>query len=197
MPFTSTSPPPSKRPRRIDRDQLVHDVVLGLMSGLPLAVVARRHGVSAATVGLWQARDPALAEEIAAARALGWDTLAVECLEIADDRSLDVMHDTDGTARPNMANVQSRKLAIETRLRLLACWDAGRYGPSKTLKVEGEVQVTQRHVIDPRSLDDAGRAALRALLAHAERQGLIAGPEPQDAEYDEVDDEAEAEGDCT
>jgi hypothetical protein len=32
-----------------------------------------------------------------------------------------------------------------------------------------------RHVIDPRSLDDAGRRALRDLLAAAEAQGLI-GP---------------------
>jgi hypothetical protein len=189
--------PPGWRPKRVEREQLQHDVLLGLMGGLPLTVVARRHGTSQRTVNDWEAKSADYAEDIAAARALGWDSLAVECLEIIDDKSNDVMYDADGTAHANTAAVLRAKAQCEIRLRLLACWDNGRYGPAKTLRVEGEMQVTQRHVIDPRSLDDAGRAALRALLAHAEAQGLIAGPEPQDAEYDEVDDEAEAEGDCT
>jgi hypothetical protein len=185
--------PPGRRPKRTDREQLKHDVVLGLMGGLPLTVVARRHGTSQTTVSYWEARDPAFAEEIAAARALGWDSLAVECLEIIDDKTDDVMHDADGTARANTANVLRDKARVETRLRLLACWDVGRYGPQKTLKVEGEVQVTQRHVIDPRSLDPPAREALRLLLAHAEAQGLV-GPEPVDADYEVLDDEDEASG---
>jgi hypothetical protein len=178
--------PPGRRPRRTDRDQLRHDVLLGLAAGLPLTVVARNNGTSQQAVDGWKARDPAFAEEIAAARALGWDHLAAQCLTIADDRSDDVIYDADGTGRPNSANVLSRKLMIETRLKLLACWDSGRYGPAKTIKVEGEVTATTRHVIDPRSLDDAGRAALRLLIAQAKAQGLIEAPEPIDAEYEEL-----------
>ena len=47
----------------------------------------------------------------------------------------------------------------------------------RSVKVDANVVVTdeRRHVIDPRSLDEAGRAALRQLLAAAEAQGLI-GP---------------------
>lgn len=180
--------PPSKRPRRVDREQLKHDVVLGLMGGLPLSVVARRNGISQPTVDRWSQGDPVLAEDIAAARALGWDTLAVECLQIVDDKSNDVMHDADGTARPNTAAVLRAKAQVETRLRLLACWDSGRYGAARTVRLSGDVQVTQRHVLDPRQLDDAGREALRQLLVAAQEQGLIAGPEPVDAEYEDVDD---------
>jgi hypothetical protein len=156
------------------------------MGGLPLSVVARRNGTSQQTVDAWSKQDPDFAERIAAARALGWDNLAVECLEIADDRSQDVAYDAEGFPHPNSAAVLSRKLMIDTRLKLLACWDSGRYGPAKTLKVEGEIQQTTRHVLDPRLLDDAGRAALRALLAQAQAQGLIEGPEPADAEFEEV-----------
>ena len=186
MPFTPAGPPPGRRPRRVDRDQLKHDVLLGLMGGLPLSVVARRNGISQQTVDAWSKQDSAFAEKIAAARALGWDHLAVECLEIADDRSEDVMHDTDGTARPNSANVLSRKLMIETRLRLLACWDSGRYGPARTVKIEGEVQTTTRHTIDPRLLPPEQREALRSLIEHAVAQGLLQAPEPQDAEFEEL-----------
>lgn len=180
--------PPGQRPRRVDREQLKHDVVLGLISGLPLSVVARRHGTSQQTVSDWERADPAFAEKIAAARALGWDSLAVECLEIIDDKSQDVVMDAEGMPHFNTSAVLRAKAQVETRLRLLASWDSGRYGLAKTVKLEGDVQVTQKHVIDPASLDDVGRAALRALLDQAAVRGLIASPEPVDAQYEEVVD---------
>ena len=161
-------------------------MLLGLSAGLPLSVIARRNGVSQ---GHGQsdggAGIPTFAEQIAAARALGWDSLAVECLEIIDDKSDDVVTDSLGVPHFNTAAVLRAKAQVETRLRLLACWDTGRYGPQRTVKVEGEVQVTQRHVLDPSQLDDANREALRALITHAQAQGLI---EPIDAEFEEADD---------
>lgn len=178
--------PPGQRPRRLTRDQVKADVLRGLATGLPLKVIARRNGVSQTGIDLWQRLDPAFAEAITEARALGWDHLAVECLEIADDRSDDIVFDKDGIPHPNSANVLSRKLMVETRLRLLAKWDSGRYGEAKTVKLEGDLQVTQKHTLDPRLLDEGGREALRALITHAKAQGLITSPEPQDAEFEEV-----------
>ena len=175
--------PPSRRPRRTDRDQIKHDVLLGLMGGLPLTVVARRNRISQPTVENWKAKDPAFAEDIAAARALGWDSLAVECLEIIDDKRNDVVFDAEGIPHPNTAAVLRAKAQCEVRLKLLAKWDSGRYGDAKTVKLEGEVQTTTRHVIDPRSLTEEGRDALRLLIAEARAQG-IGGPEPIDAEYE-------------
>jgi hypothetical protein len=188
--------PQGRRPRRVDREQLKHDVVLGLAAGLPLSVVARRNGVSQSTVDRLQAADPAFAEEIAAARALGWDSLAAECLEIADDSRNDYVEqfDDDGTPqgwRFNSENVLRSRLRIETRLKLLAKWDNGRYGENKRLTVDGEVQTTHRHVLDPSQLDDTGRAALRHLIEQAQAKGLIAAPEPQDAEFVELSDDDE------
>jgi hypothetical protein len=178
--------PPGRRPRRTDREQLRRDVLQGLEHGLPLTVVARRHETTQRQIDHWARGDPKLADEIAGARALGWDNLAVECLEIIDDRSQDVIYDSDGDPRFNTAAVLRARAQCDVRLRLLACWDVGRYGPQKTLKVEGEV--TQTHTIDPHLLSEEARAALRAVLAHARARGLLAGPEPQDAEFEEIEE---------
>jgi hypothetical protein len=183
----------------VTREQLKHDVLLGLATGIPLSVVARRNGISARTVDGFGHADPAFAEDIAGARSLGWDHLAAECLEIADDSRNDYVEqfndegDESQGWRFNSENVLRSRLRIETRLKLLAKWDNGRYGEAKTLKVEGEVATTHRHVLDPRSLDDTGRAALRHLIEHAQAQGLLAAPddEAQDAEFIEVSDDDE------
>ncbi len=74
--------PPGKRPRRVDREQLKHDVILGLTAGLPLSVVARRNGTCQRTVSSWEHADPAFADEITQ-RHVRWDgiALAAQCLE--------------------------------------------------------------------------------------------------------------------
>jgi hypothetical protein len=125
--------------------------------------------------------DPDVKEAVQIARDLGFDWLAHECLEIADDARNDWMarHGPEGEFvgwQFNNEHFQRSRLRIETRFRLLRAWDPSRYGDQRTVKLEGEVTQTQRHVIDPRSLDDAGRAALRELLAQAQAQGLIEGP---------------------
>jgi hypothetical protein len=101
--------------------------------------------------------------------------IAAEALAIADDRSDDLIVGADGVVRSNIDAVRRAKLRVDTRLRLLAKWKSGRYGKQRSVKVDANVAATDepRHVIDPRSLDEAGRAALRQLLAAAEAQGLI------------------------
>ena len=191
--------PPGKRPRRTDREQLKHDVLLGLAAGLPLTVVARNNGTSQQSVDYWAKRDPAFAEEVAAARALGWDSLAAECLAIADDGRNDYVEqfNDEGESqgwRFNSENVLRSRLRIETRLKLLSKWDSGRYSDDKTVKLEGKVQTTTRHVLDPRLLTAEQRDALRLLLSAAAAQGLLRGPEPQDADYEELRPEEDFAG---
>jgi hypothetical protein len=171
-------------------------VLLGLMAGVPLSIVARRNGTSQQSVSYWETKDPAYAEDIAAARALGWDHLAAQCLEIADDSRNDYVEQLDDDGRPqgwrfNSEHVLRSRLRIETRLKLLAKWDSGRYGDTKRLEVDAELRTTTRHVLDPSQLDDSGRAALRHLLDQARAQGLLAPPEPVEAEYTELPDEPE------
>jgi hypothetical protein len=153
-------------------------VLLGLSQGVPLAVIAHQNGVHRSTIHAWRAEDQEFARAYEYARDLGWDRIACECLQIVDDTSDDLVIDAHGVPRPNVEAVRRAKLRVESRLRLLAKWDSGRYGKRRAIKSVAESTETRRHVIDPRSLDKAGRAALRQLLAAAEAQGLIEnGPE--------------------
>ena len=54
--------------------------------------------------------------------------MAADCLNIADDNSRDKRILEDGREVVDSDVVQRAKLRIETRLKLLACWDPKRYG---------------------------------------------------------------------
>lgn len=73
------------------------------------------------------------AGRFARARVLGFDEIAEEALEIADDdtRDWEPIRDQDGQitgVRVDGEHVTRAKLRIETRLKLLAKWDPKRYG---------------------------------------------------------------------
>jgi Bacteriophage Sf6, terminase small subunit-like len=179
------------------RAEIIEAVASGLRSGKPLTIICdelqAQGPFTQQSVYNWLRNDPEAKEAIAFARLLGFDWIAHETLAIADDTSQDVIYDGDGTPHANGAAVLRAKVRIETRLKLLARWDSTRYGDTKTMRVEGEVTQTTRHVLDPRQLDDAGRAALRHLIEHAAAQGLLAEPddEPQEAEFVDVSDDQE------
>jgi terminase small subunit-like protein len=173
------------------RQEIVRAVASGLARGTPLTIICESLQAQGSFAGQslynWLRDDPEAAFAIDYARDLGFDYIAHECIEIADDTSGDWMHDADGTARPNGAAVLRSKLRVDTRLKLLARWDPKRYGEARMLKVEGEVSSVTQHTLDPAQLDDVGRAALRHLIAHAKAQGLLESPGPEeatDAEYE-------------
>jgi hypothetical protein len=77
----------------------------------------------------WIDADPSLAARIAYARDLGFEAIAEDILDIADDTPAISEH------------VQRNKMRIDTRLKLLACWSPKRYGNKQTVDVgnkEGE-----------------------------------------------------------
>lgn len=65
------------------------------------------------TVWNWQDSDEAVSLAIARAREIGGDAIAVQALAIADEREEDPA---------------SRRVMVETRLKLLAKWHPKRYG---------------------------------------------------------------------
>lgn len=109
-----------------------------LAKGEPLAAICRdEHMPAYRTVYDWQEAHADFSAKIAHARVDGYDTLAAECLEIADDKSRDVRFvGGDGDEREvcNTEFVQRAKLRIETRLKLLAKWDPKRYGERQTVE---------------------------------------------------------------
>ncbi len=108
----------------IRTDAIVDDVIARVSKGEPLASVCRTPGYPATVTWYdWLKVDAELAERFARAREAGFDAIARDALEIADDEPGTTPQGTvDG------AEVMHRKLRIETRLKLLAKWDPKRYG---------------------------------------------------------------------
>jgi hypothetical protein len=111
------------------------EIVARLSKGEPLAVICRDDGLPAyRTVYDWMEANAPFAANIARAREEGFDAIAIECLEIADDKSQDVkIVGEDEREVCNTEFVQRAKLRIETRLKLLAKWDPKRYGEKLAL----------------------------------------------------------------
>lgn len=106
--------------------------------GEPLAPICRDMGIGVTTWYDWLKERPELVESIARARLLGFDAIADECLEIADNATNDWMEkrareDESLGYQLNGEHVQRSKLRIETRLKLLAKWDPKRYGEKLAL----------------------------------------------------------------
>ena len=130
----------------------IADQICDLVSnGVNLRKVCRMEGMPAwRTVYDWVVARPEFAARLARAREMGYDALAEEALEISNTPVLgqkQVMSDkaTYTTVEDMLGH---RKLQIETRLKLLACWDPKKYGSKVQLggdadnpvKIEAEVQ---------------------------------------------------------
>lgn len=94
--------------------ELINTVCERLAGGEPLAVICREDGMpSVTTMWVWSREIPGVAESIARAREIGEHVIGDDCLAIADDR-------TDDPA--------SRRVRVETRLKLLAKWNPKKWG---------------------------------------------------------------------
>lgn len=147
------------------REKIIERVLAGLSAGTPLAVLCREDGMASDnTIRDWAGADPELAVAIARARESGFDVLAAECLDIADETRRDTIRTEEGGDRPDTEWISRSKLRIETRLKLLAKWDPKRYGEATMIKhadANGEKL----------PVDDVTRAArLAALAAQINRQ---------------------------
>ena len=116
-------------------DQAIADQICNrIAEGEPLRQICRDEAMPAwRTVYLWMETQPEFAARIACARKIGFDAIAEECLEIADDRRFDTtMARTLGkNSEYEIAHtewISRSRVRIETRLKLLAKWDPKRYG---------------------------------------------------------------------
>ena len=106
--------------------EIMEQICERLSTGEPLAQICRNEGMPTDRAVHEWAKDPGISSAIAQARARGFDFIAHECLEIADDIEEDA---------------QSRRVRIETRLKLLAKWDPKRYGEKVDVEHKGDVNV--------------------------------------------------------
>lgn len=118
------------------------EIVRQLSEGVPLASICRAEGMPAVrTVSDWRKAHPEFGELYAAARDDGFDALAAQCLEIADDEREDWTLSKKGVLVDEAAIARSR-LRVDTRLKLLAKWDPRRYGERLALANDREDPIT-------------------------------------------------------
>jgi len=100
--------------------------VAGLSKGIPLTVICSPDEMPGIrTVYDWMEKDRELSADIARARDMGFDAIAMRIRETAREGG-------DSTG-----DVQRDKLIIETDLKLLAKWDPKRYGDKITQEISG------------------------------------------------------------
>lgn len=124
------------RPSTYNPDK-ARNIIEQLSDGIPLRVICRQDDMPAwRTVYNWIAQDAELSAHIARARDLGYDAIAEQCLDIADDVSGDYVQNGE-TMAYNAEHVQRSKLRIETRLKLLAKWNPKKYGDKIQQQITG------------------------------------------------------------
>jgi hypothetical protein len=148
----SQAPKKTGRPSKYT-PELVAEICERLSAGEPLRQICRDDRMPHWTrMYDWMAQDADLSLRVARAREAGYDALAEEALEIADTPRVGakkVFSSGAGEGEDSMTVTEDdmlghRKLQIETRLKLLACWNPSKYGnkvavggdPKNPLKVE-------------------------------------------------------------
>lgn len=128
-------------------NEIAETICEQLASGKSLRAICRELKLSESTVRYWLREDSTIFAQSARAKDLGYDALADECLEIADDPDI----------KPD-----DKRIRIDTRIRLLGKWSQ-RYSDKTETKHSGEV--TSRH--DLSNLNDDELAAFEQLAAKA------------------------------
>lgn len=189
-PVKTGVPPAPPEPRPSMSDMIFRAICLELSEGVPLRQICRRGDMPSKTAfyefldGADLDGEDASAPDVrsgrlaryARARKLGYDALAEESLEIADDGTNDWVEREKEDGRLDVEldrdHIQRSKLRIETRLKLLAVWDPKRYG--NMIKVGDP---------DAKPLDNGGKSAsdiaigMAKLLAAAKREAEQQGQE--------------------
>lgn len=140
----------------VERTAELEETILRRLSrGEPLERICAEEGMpTSRAVRKWVAADEEFAKLYQEARDDGFDAIAAECLDIADDARNDFMENQkDGTFAFNPEAVQRSKLRIWTRLELLKKWDPKRYADSVKADLNHVGQVGFSLTIVPRKKD--------------------------------------------
>lgn len=110
----------------------------GLANGTPLTIICESINMpDSSTVWEWARKDEGFSQAIARARDAGFDRIAMDALEIADQVTDKDTIETKFGALPNKEWILRSRLRVETRLKLLAKWDPKRYGEKITQEISG------------------------------------------------------------
>lgn len=145
-------PYPSKK-----TPQLIEQVLSRIAQGETLAALGRELDFHPQSWADWMRADEALAVAYAHARDVGSDALAEQALALIDQEPARV----EGRIDPG--HVAWRRAQVDTRLKLLACWNPKKYGNKATVDVgnkDGEALKVETKPVDPMVLTALTEALL-------------------------------------
>jgi len=117
---------------------IANKIIEGLSKGTPLTIICEPNSMPGIrTVYDWMEKDAAFSADIARAREAGFDRIALDALNIADEVTYKDTIETKFGEIPNKEWILRSKLRVETRLKLLAKWDPKRYGEKITQEISG------------------------------------------------------------
>lgn len=145
------SPRAASQRRLTNRTGLIRALLTWVARGQTVVAFCKQPGTPCVrTIYNWLDKDLVFADEFRRAKAVGYDILAQQCLDIADHGGPE--------------DVAHRKLRIWTRLQLLARWDSARYGDKIMVGGDGGQPI--------RLTDDAAMSEIMRLLATAKARQL-------------------------
>lgn len=122
-------------PQLYDREAVTTAICKRLATGEPMAVICRDLGIPVKTVNDWRLADEAIRGQFEDARDLGFDAIAHGCIDIVDNTAEDPA---------------SRRVRVDTRMKLLAKWDPRRYGDKvQHADADGEKLPAPQFIIQP------------------------------------------------
>lgn len=114
---------------------LCDEIIRRLSDGETLRSICRLDGFPHfSTFHDWRHADPELDKQYVAAKQAGYDAIADDCLDIADNGTNDYTADVDGNQVLDRDHIQRSKLRVDTRLKLLAKWYPAKYGDKLALE---------------------------------------------------------------
>ena len=141
---------PAGRPSGYN-ETIAAEIVERLSNGEPLKKMCKdEHMPHYTTVLKWQRVHPEFNDLTARAKAEGTHALADECIDIADDKTIDPQH---------------KRFMIDTRIRLIGKWNSKAYGEKVEMATTGQIAVS--HTLDISNLSSEELDVLEKALGGA------------------------------
>lgn len=144
-----------KGPKTACNQKIADEILEGIAEGNSLKATCKTLELKYHTVYSWMVTHKDTFFKLSPhAYDTGYDALADQCLEIADESSKDKIIMPDGQEVLNSEAIQRSRLRIDTRLRLLGKWKPKKYG-DRTIHSGDEdnplrLETVTRTIIDPK-----------------------------------------------
>lgn len=147
--------PKKKGPKTGCNQEIANTILESIAEGTSLKATCRELDLKYQTVYSWMITHKETFFRLSPhAYDTGYDALADQCLEIADESHNDKIILPDGREVLNGEAIQRSRLRIDTRLRLLGKWKPKKYGDKMQLSGDADnpiaITTVTRTIIDPK-----------------------------------------------